>query len=74
LRISACRLMFRAALRYFADSERSEVERCDMPKQVSQQDSGAFVSHGSIIAGNMISKTHGPGCLPARADLPCSSS
>jgi hypothetical protein len=27
----ACRLIFRAALRYFADSERSEVDKCDIP-------------------------------------------
>lgn len=30
--IMACRLMLRAALRYLADSERSEVDRCDMPE------------------------------------------
>lgn len=27
----ACRLIFRAALRYFADSERSDVDKCDIP-------------------------------------------
>ena len=30
-RIIAWMLIFRAALRYFSDSERSEVDRCDIP-------------------------------------------
>ena len=34
-RISAWRLMFLAAFRYFTDSARKEVERCDMPRVVS---------------------------------------
>jgi hypothetical protein len=43
LRIRAWRLMFRAALRYLADSERREVERCDMP--------GVCLSMGLLSAG-----------------------
>ena len=30
-RIIACMLIFRAALRYFSDSDRSDVDRCDIP-------------------------------------------
>lgn len=36
-RIMALRLMFRAAFRYFSDSERSEVERCDIPEGLVKQ-------------------------------------
>jgi hypothetical protein len=32
-RIIALKLMFRAALRYFSDSERSELDRCDIPRK-----------------------------------------
>jgi hypothetical protein len=32
-RIMALKLMLRAALRYFSDSERSEVDKCDIPKK-----------------------------------------
>jgi hypothetical protein len=32
-RIIALKLMFRAALRYFSDSERSEVDKCDIPRK-----------------------------------------
>lgn len=36
LRISASRLMFRAALRYLADSDRRDVESCDIPARSCQ--------------------------------------
>jgi hypothetical protein len=32
-RIMALQLMLRAALRYFSDSERSEVDKCDIPRK-----------------------------------------
>jgi hypothetical protein len=32
-RIMALKLMLRAALRYFSDSERSEVDKCDIPRK-----------------------------------------
>jgi hypothetical protein len=32
-RIMALKLMLRAALRYFSDSERSEVDKCDIPRR-----------------------------------------
>lgn len=32
-RIMALKLMLRAALRYFSDSERREVDKCDIPKK-----------------------------------------
>ena len=32
-RIMALKLILRAALRYFSDSERSEVDRCDIPRK-----------------------------------------
>jgi hypothetical protein len=31
-RIMALKLMLRAALRYFSDSERRELDRCDIPR------------------------------------------
>lgn len=36
-RIIACMLMFRAALRYFSDSERNEVDRCDIPVKITAE-------------------------------------
>lgn len=36
-RIIACTFMFRAALRYFSDSERSDVDRCDISIEHSKK-------------------------------------
>ena len=63
-RNSACRLMFRAALRYLTDSARNEVERCDIPgrKVVSVETlDSAFQAHDLSY-------------LLAIVDPPCSSS
>jgi hypothetical protein len=35
-RIMALKLMLRAALRYFSDSERSELDKCDIPRKKSK--------------------------------------
>jgi hypothetical protein len=35
-RIMALKLMLRAALRYFSDSERSELDKCDIPREKSK--------------------------------------
>jgi hypothetical protein len=34
-RSMALKLMFRAALRYFSDSERRELDKCDIPRKAS---------------------------------------
>lgn len=65
-RINISKFMLRAALRYFADSDRSEVESVDIPEGAVRQRERAM----HVLLG----ETHDPGYLHARADLPCSLS
>ena len=60
-RMSASRLMFLAAFRYFADSDLREVERCDIPGRNKPKEEPKKVAHDLSY-------------LPARADPPYSSS
>lgn len=65
-RINISRFMLRAALRYFADSDRSEVESVDMPE--------GPVHQWECATHLLLGETHDLSYLRATADPPCSSS
>ena len=60
LRSMACKLILRAALRYLADSDLSDVDSVDMPEKGRQRRTHHPVS------------THDPSYPPSTASLPCS--
>lgn len=68
-RIMASQLIFRAALRYLSDSERSDVERWDISGEEKNKSLG---NEHSVIEYK--SKTHCPNCHLATGALPYSSS